>query len=294
MTVSETRSQVLRNRYGFGIGTIGRDMAYTLISMFLLFYLSDILEVSTPVFAAITVVLVLVRAIDAVIDPFVGVLVDNTRSRWGRFKPWIVAGVLGSSAAHGADVHPLGDRLMRRSSRSSPWCTSRGAPRSPPTTSATGRCCRRSARTSASASGSAPSRGSAPRSAPSRWSSRSCRLDRRIGGDRDVRSSFFWVALGIAVVMVVLPARHGAARPRGPHDRHPQPHAVARSPVGDLPQRPAAHDSRVVPAVHDGLRCDHRPRHLLLRLCVRRRGHVLACSPPCSASRRSPRSRSTR
>jgi melibiose permease/lactose/raffinose/galactose permease len=90
--------QTIRNRYGFGVGTIGRDAAYTLISMFLLFYLSDILEVSTPVFASITVVLVVVRAIDAIVDPFVGVLVDNTRSRFGKFKPWIVVGILLSSS----------------------------------------------------------------------------------------------------------------------------------------------------------------------------------------------------
>lgn len=90
MTATVTR----RNRYGFGIGTIGRDAAYTLISMFLLYYLSDVLEVSTPVFAAVTVVLVAVRVFDAVIDPFVGVLVDNTRTRWGKFKPWILVGVV--------------------------------------------------------------------------------------------------------------------------------------------------------------------------------------------------------
>ncbi len=88
------RAQTLRNRFGFGIGTIGRDAGYTLISMFLLFYLSDILAVSTPVFASVTVILVAVRVFDAVIDPFVGVLVDNTRTRWGKFKPWILVGVV--------------------------------------------------------------------------------------------------------------------------------------------------------------------------------------------------------
>lgn len=92
-----TRSQTLRNRFGFGIGTIGRDAAYTLISMFLLFYLSDILQVSEQVFATVSIVIVAGRILDAVIDPFVGVLVDNTRSRWGKFKPWIVAGILLSS-----------------------------------------------------------------------------------------------------------------------------------------------------------------------------------------------------
>jgi len=89
-----TTTPTLRNRYGFGIGTIGRDAAYTLISMFLLYYLSDILDVSTPVFATVTIVLVAVRVFDAVIDPFVGVLVDNTRTRFGKFKPWILVGVV--------------------------------------------------------------------------------------------------------------------------------------------------------------------------------------------------------
>ncbi|WP_166867797.1 glycoside-pentoside-hexuronide (GPH):cation symporter [Salinibacterium sp. ZJ70] len=95
---SARRRQTLRNRYGFGIGTIGRDAAYTLISMFLLFYLSDILGVSQQVFATVSIVIVAGRILDAIIDPFVGVLVDNTRSRWGKFKPWIVVGILVSSA----------------------------------------------------------------------------------------------------------------------------------------------------------------------------------------------------
>lgn len=89
-----TSTPTLRNRFGFGIGTIGRDAGYTLISMFLLFYLSDILAVSTPVFASVTIILVAVRVFDAVIDPFVGVLVDNTRTRWGKFKPWILVGAV--------------------------------------------------------------------------------------------------------------------------------------------------------------------------------------------------------
>ncbi len=86
-----------RNRYGFGVGTIGRDMAYTLVSLYLLFYLSDVLEVSTAAFAGVTVVLVLTRVFDAISDPFIGVIVDNTRTRWGKFKPWILIGLVAST-----------------------------------------------------------------------------------------------------------------------------------------------------------------------------------------------------
>jgi melibiose permease/lactose/raffinose/galactose permease len=93
-----TDAQTLRNRFGFGLGTVGRDAAYTLINLYLLFYLSDVLRVSTPAFAGVTIVLVVARLFDAVNDPFMGVIVDNTRSRFGKFKPWILGGLLLSTA----------------------------------------------------------------------------------------------------------------------------------------------------------------------------------------------------
>jgi melibiose permease/lactose/raffinose/galactose permease len=93
-----TDAQTLRNRFGFGLGTVGRDAAYTLINLYLLFYLSDVLRVSTPAFAGVTIVLVVARLFDAVNDPFMGVIVDNTRSRYGKFKPWILGGLLLSTA----------------------------------------------------------------------------------------------------------------------------------------------------------------------------------------------------
>ncbi len=92
-----SRRQTLRNRYGFGIGTLGRDAAYTMISLYLIFYLSDVLEVSDRVLGGVTVVLVVVRVFDAVNDPFMGILIDNTAHRHGKFKPWIVGGALLSS-----------------------------------------------------------------------------------------------------------------------------------------------------------------------------------------------------
>lgn len=91
------RTQTLRNRFGFGIGTLGRDASYTMISLYLIFYLSDVLEVSDPVLAGVTVVLVVVRVFDALNDPFMGILIDNTDSRFGKFKPWIIVGGILSS-----------------------------------------------------------------------------------------------------------------------------------------------------------------------------------------------------
>lgn len=83
-----------RNRYTFGLGTVGRDMLYTMVSMYLMFYLTDILELSKGVLWWVTAIMLCARVFDALNDPIMGMIVDNTKSRWGRFKPWIVIGAL--------------------------------------------------------------------------------------------------------------------------------------------------------------------------------------------------------
>lgn len=92
------RITTLRNRFGYGLGTLGRDLVYTMFSLYLLFFFSDVLEVSQTVLAGVTIVLVVTRVFDAVNDPIMGLIVDNTRTRWGRFKPWIVVGALLAAA----------------------------------------------------------------------------------------------------------------------------------------------------------------------------------------------------
>lgn len=85
------------NRFTFGVGTIGRDMSYTLISMYLMFYLTDILDLNARMILIMTVIIVSIRVFDAFNDPFMGVIIDNTRSKYGKFKPWILIGLLGSA-----------------------------------------------------------------------------------------------------------------------------------------------------------------------------------------------------
>lgn len=81
-----------QNRFTFGIGTIGRDMVYSMISMFMMFYLTDVIEVSTNLLWWINGIILLARIFDACNDPVMGLIVDNTRSRFGKFKPWIALG----------------------------------------------------------------------------------------------------------------------------------------------------------------------------------------------------------
>lgn len=89
-----------RNRLGFGLGTVGRDMAVTMVTMYLMFYVTDVLRVTDSTLAIITTIIVVMRIFDGVNDPFMGTLVDNTKSRWGKFKPWMFGGALIWSIFH--------------------------------------------------------------------------------------------------------------------------------------------------------------------------------------------------
>ena len=87
--------QMRRNKYCFGLGTVGRDAMYSLVSMYLLNYLTDVVTFSDGGLAVIGIMLTLFGIFDAVIDPFVGGIVDSTKTRWGKFKPWILIGMIG-------------------------------------------------------------------------------------------------------------------------------------------------------------------------------------------------------
>lgn len=87
---------IKRNRFTFGLGTIGRDMLYSMVSMYLLFYLTDVLDIPTSSLWWITAIMVACRIFDAFNDPIMGVIVDNTKSRFGKYKPWIAVGAFTS------------------------------------------------------------------------------------------------------------------------------------------------------------------------------------------------------
>lgn len=90
----EARTKRNRNRYMFGLGTVGRDMLYSVVSMYLLFFLTDILDLPDSTMWWMTGAMTILRIFDAVNDPIMGFLVDNTHSRFGKFKPWIVIGAI--------------------------------------------------------------------------------------------------------------------------------------------------------------------------------------------------------
>lgn len=81
-----------RNKVFFGLGTVGRDMFYAFEANALLYFLSNVLSLPIAVFAAVSLVLSVLRICDALNDPITGLIIDNIHSPWGKFKPAIAVG----------------------------------------------------------------------------------------------------------------------------------------------------------------------------------------------------------
>ena len=74
----------------YGLGSFGLESAYKVFWGFYVFYYVDVLGLAVTLAAIINV---LYGIWDAVNDPVVGYLSDNTRTRWGRRRPWLLAGL---------------------------------------------------------------------------------------------------------------------------------------------------------------------------------------------------------
>ena len=87
-----------RNMIMYPLGTVGRDMVYCLVTNFLLTYILFTKGLTSAQLGAVTAIMVAARVFDALNDPVMGNIIENTRSRWGKFKPWLLVGMLLTSA----------------------------------------------------------------------------------------------------------------------------------------------------------------------------------------------------
>ncbi|MBQ9890157.1 MAG: MFS transporter [Firmicutes bacterium] len=86
-----------RNLWYFPLGTVGRDMVYVLITNYLLIFAMFTRELTNPQLAAISAIMVAARIFDGLNDPIMGNIIERTRTRWGKFKPWLLAGALSTT-----------------------------------------------------------------------------------------------------------------------------------------------------------------------------------------------------
>lgn len=83
-----------RTKWSYCIGATGRDMAYTLVSMFLLTYIQYTMSLTVAQYAVISTIVVVCLLWDAINDPMMGIIIENSHFKMGKFKPWILLGVI--------------------------------------------------------------------------------------------------------------------------------------------------------------------------------------------------------
>ena len=81
-----------RTKWSYTVGATGRDMAYTLVSMFLMTYIQYTVKLSVAQFAVISAIMVVCLIWDAINDPMMGIIIENSHFKFGKYRPWIFAG----------------------------------------------------------------------------------------------------------------------------------------------------------------------------------------------------------
>ena len=79
----------LRTKLGYGVGDLGGNLFFTVVSFHLLIFFTDTLGLPP---ALTGLAFTVARLWDAVTDPLMGVISDRTRTRWGRRRPYLLAG----------------------------------------------------------------------------------------------------------------------------------------------------------------------------------------------------------
>jgi GPH family glycoside/pentoside/hexuronide:cation symporter len=77
----------LREKFGYGLGDMASNIVYQAVINVLMYFYTDVYGIEA---AAAGTLMIVVRLFDAVTDPIMGAIADRTRTRWGRYRPWML------------------------------------------------------------------------------------------------------------------------------------------------------------------------------------------------------------
>lgn len=112
-TPASNQGLSLREKLGYGLGDMASNIVYQAVINVLMYFYTDVYGIEA---AAAGTLMIAVRFFDALIDPIMGAVADRTRTRWGRYRPWLLwsaipYGVFAVTAFVTPDV-PAGTKLV--------------------------------------------------------------------------------------------------------------------------------------------------------------------------------------
>ena len=93
----------MKSRLSYAAGAFGNDVFYaTLSTYFIMFVTTHLFNTGDPkqnshYVLLITNIISILRILEVFIDPLIGNMIDNTNTKYGKFKPWVVGGGIISS-----------------------------------------------------------------------------------------------------------------------------------------------------------------------------------------------------
>lgn len=78
-----------REKIAYTGGILGQNMIYNFMSMYIMFFFTDLLKIKPSI---ATIIVVVASLWDAINDPLMGMIADKTRTKWGKFRPYLIFG----------------------------------------------------------------------------------------------------------------------------------------------------------------------------------------------------------
>lgn len=89
--MEQTKGFLYRQRFGYGMGDFACNLIWQVISLYLLYFYTDVMQLNAR---SIATMFVVCRVIDAITDVLVGFAIDKTKTRWGKSRPWFLFGAV--------------------------------------------------------------------------------------------------------------------------------------------------------------------------------------------------------
>lgn len=89
--MAEITSTLWRQRVGYGIADLSCNLVWQLISLYLMFFYTDVMELPAHY---VGIMFLVTRLVDGVADVLMGLVIDNTTTRWGRCRPYLLIGAI--------------------------------------------------------------------------------------------------------------------------------------------------------------------------------------------------------
>jgi len=86
-TAVATQKLTFKEKFAYGLGDMASNIVYQAVINVLMYFYTDVYGIEA---AAAGTLMIVVRFADAVLDPMMGAVADRTRTKWGRYRPWML------------------------------------------------------------------------------------------------------------------------------------------------------------------------------------------------------------